>query len=380
MTECTAQSEKKLGGIEILRFLCAVAVIVHHYRFYFVSGVWTPQSHAPIEAFPFYSALALFYWKGLAAVQLFWAISGFIFFWKYADAIHDRVVAKRHFFVFRFSRLYPLHFLTLVIVIGLQALYLRDHSENFIYRANDMRAFLLQLVMASNWNATCENTYNGPIWSVSAEVLIYGLFFLTVRLFRPSAVLCFMMVMAAFVVISSPLRTPLLNLSICVIYFFGGGLTYLGVKHVAAAYRRLTFWCAAASSVVIAMAMFPHGFSDFDVPPYLMMLLSSSLVVSFALLEDVFPINLTRLARLGDLTYGSYLWHFPLQLAAVVVIDRIGWSREIFLSPLPLVIWVGLTFVLAAASHRFFEMPAQNTIRRAFSPRIFSKAPSLAQP
>jgi peptidoglycan/LPS O-acetylase OafA/YrhL len=86
------------------------------------------------------------------------------------------------------------------------------------------------------------------------------------------------------------------------------------------------------------------------------------------------------LARLGDLTYGSYLWHFPLQLAFVVVIDRIGWGREIFLSPLPLVIWIGLTFILAAASHRFFELPTQNAIRRAFSPRLFPQAPRLAQP
>jgi peptidoglycan/LPS O-acetylase OafA/YrhL len=378
MTGNTAQSEKKFGGIELLRFLCAVAVIVHHYRFYFVSGSSTAQYLAPIESFPLYFILAPIYWKAQGAVLLFWSISGFIFFWKYADSIHGKTVGKSKFFVFRFSRLYPLHLLTLVIVLGLQSLYLRDHSENFIYPAHEVRTFLLQLVMASNWNSTYAETFNGPIWSVSVEALIYALFFLTVRTFRPGAVLCLVTILVASFILRSPFRNILYTVSVCAIYFFGGGLTRYGISHIRPEHRRIAFWIAAATSVTIAATMFPRGLSDFDVPPQFM-LLSFALIASVALMDEVFRIDWTRAAQLGDLTYGSYLWHFPLQLIAVLIVDRIGLGRKIFLSPWPLLIWLVATFALAAASHRFFETPAQNAIRRLFLPRIFVKTAEPAQ-
>ena len=78
---------------------------------------------------------------------------------------------------YRFSRLYPLHILTLLIVAALQAAYFRRYGAFFIYQLNDARHFVLQLFFASNWSRQSPFTFNGPIWSLSIEVLLYAMFF-----------------------------------------------------------------------------------------------------------------------------------------------------------------------------------------------------------
>jgi hypothetical protein len=46
----------------------------------------------------------------------------------------------------------------------------------------------------------------------------------------------------------------------------------------------------------------------------------------------------------GDLTYASYLLHFPIQLVTVLVIDALGLNRDLFLAPSALVAFILGTF------------------------------------
>ena len=57
---------------------------------------------------------------------------GFIFFWKYRDTISDSTIGGWVFFVFRLSRLYPLHLATLLLVALLQPLYHRLTGVFFV--------------------------------------------------------------------------------------------------------------------------------------------------------------------------------------------------------------------------------------------------------
>src|ERR1700722_15997927 len=105
-------SGKQFAGLEIARFLCALAVMSWHYQVFFVTVV-LPAHDLPIgtgEKFPLYLIFSFFYNNGHFAVQIFWMISGFIFLWKYSKPINEGIVSAYQFFVLRFSRLYPLHF------------------------------------------------------------------------------------------------------------------------------------------------------------------------------------------------------------------------------------------------------------------------------
>jgi peptidoglycan/LPS O-acetylase OafA/YrhL len=66
-------------------------------------------------------------------------------------------------------------------------------------------------------------------------------------------------------------------------------------------------------------------------------------------------------------------------LLTVIVIDRIGISRTVFFSPLALLTYLGVVVGAGLLVHRYFEMPAQDAIRRAMKSFVSPK-PLLRQP
>ena len=103
-------------------------------------------------------------------MQFFWLISGFVFFRNYGGLVSARAIPARTFFWLRFSRLYPLHLATLLIVASLQPLHALLTGHDYIYGPNNASQFALNLAMATHWGAMAPMTFDGPFWSVSAEV------------------------------------------------------------------------------------------------------------------------------------------------------------------------------------------------------------------
>jgi peptidoglycan/LPS O-acetylase OafA/YrhL len=156
--------------LDILRTIAAVGVLIWHYQhFYFLQA--GQNSLAAIYTQPFYNYLILFYHKGFVFVQLFWVISGFIFCARYLN--NNYVVSAKEFFINRFARLYPLHFITLLTVALLQYISNEWFQIYQIYPYNDFRHFILNLFLVSHWGFQKGWSFNAPIWSVSVEIPIY---------------------------------------------------------------------------------------------------------------------------------------------------------------------------------------------------------------
>jgi len=173
----------KLLGLELLRFVSALAVLLFHYD-HFAAMAGMPAIARAAQ--PLYALLWPLYDYGQYGVQVFWGISGYIFFWKYGAAIHQRTVVAREFFWLRFSRLYPLHVATLAAVIGLQAVHRRFTGQDYIYPTGDSGLLARQLFLATDWGPQPPFSFNGPVWSISAEVAVYAAFFLALRRFAPT--------------------------------------------------------------------------------------------------------------------------------------------------------------------------------------------------
>jgi peptidoglycan/LPS O-acetylase OafA/YrhL len=349
-----------LAGIELLRFVCACAVLLWHYQhFSYVAN----QAHDFITARqPFYGALALFYRYGLYGVQVFWCISGFIFSWKYGAAIAARQVTPGRFFLLRFSRLYPLHVATLLLVALLQGLYYAQHQYYFVYRDNSVGSFLLQLPLASHWLYPLTGfSFNGPIWSVSLEVLAYLFFYVYTRRLGTG-----LAATAGAALVLGLLRHwsdgPVLE---CLLYFYLGALVALLYGPMAAwsAVRRHSLNVALAGLLAALLLLPLYRTVDSNC-----LLLAATPLAIHLLLQWVRPRSaaLNRLlSGLGNLTYSSYLLHFPLQITLALACGALGRAVPLY-APGWLLGFLGLTLLLAHGCYRYFERPLQLALRRRY--------------
>lgn len=353
----------KLLGLEVIRFLAAFSVLIWHYQhFYYVAGETYPRYIASDQ--PLYSIFAPFYEAGYFGVNVFWCISGFIFFWKYRDTIAERQITPFKFFVLRMSRLYPLHFATLILVAGLQAIYLGIQGNYFVYMYNDAYHFILQLFFASNWGLEQSYSFNGPIWSISVEVLIYLIFFATLRYLGTTLWVCVLAIAIAGVAKVTSVGSPILD---CLGFFYVGGLTcvirnYISHTGLDRAVK-IAAWLLIVSVPLAALAV-----GAFNIPAfgYLFWLTYTPLL----LYAGAADFNMDRRARTlveatGNMTYSSYLIHFPLQIAIASVCAGLGFAIPVD-SAVFLVGFLVTTLVLAHVIFELFEKPAQKYIRAKF--------------
>ena len=343
------QDDGKLLGLELLRFASALAVLLCHYKL-FAQMMGMPA--VARSAQPFYALLWPFYDHGYYGVQVFWGISGFIFFRKYGAAIHSRLVTAGEFFWLRFSRLYPLHIATLAAVVALQAVHRDLAGRDFAYPATDGAMLVRQLFLATDWTTRARLSFNGPIWSISAEIAVYVCFFLLARRFAPSWRLCLGVVVAGLALELAGLRWASIG---CATYFFAGGLAA-----IMSANRRAA--AAGALGAIIIVGWFSGALGDRGKLPTILLLAVPCLLILMSQ-PMVFADRWQRAIQFaGNLTYSSYLLHFPLQILLAILVAASGATPPLA-SPLFLLAYLGVTLSLAALSYRLFELPAQKWLR-----------------
>jgi peptidoglycan/LPS O-acetylase OafA/YrhL len=352
-------SGRPLNGLEILRFGAALAVVMWHYQFFF------PVTHGDLPVIPgdtglpFHSVLTLFYSAGHYAVPWFWTLSGYIFFWNYEASIAEGTVSATEFSLLRFSRLYPLHLLTLLLVTILQIALLSRYGTVFNYSEYfNPGMFVAQLFMASNW-FTIGYSFNGPIWSISIEVLVYAVFFVLARAAAlrttasaAGAVLVFFLgYWTAERIVPG---TSLVWLLQCAVSFFSGGVLVkcremIQLNRVVG----VVFALILASLYVVR----PTYAVTFTWPAAGVLLFSTGAVWQHPILRHA--------AKLGNLTYGSYLLHFPVALAIVLMLKYLNVPvKLVALSPWFFLAYFVVVFGVSHFSFNYFERPAQALIRR----------------
>jgi peptidoglycan/LPS O-acetylase OafA/YrhL len=332
--------------------------VFHFQHFAFVGG---DQPHFAAADQPFYPALRLFYTYGFYGVQVFWCISGFIFFWKYGQVVAQRRLGGYKFFILRFSRLYPLHFATLLFVAAMQAVYFAGNGAYFVYATNDAVHFVLQLFMASNWSGQNPESFNGPIWSISIEVLVYCVFFLGLRYLGASAAVVGAIAAASALILFLKISAhPVFS---CMMYFYLGCLTAIVYSRVKDHPRRraaVSIGAAAAIAAVIGLQFFMVV-----KPIYFLLVLSPALIFLCVSHMPATKLASGMLVAAGNMTYSSYLLHVPIQLTAATLATHMHWRIPVYSKAFFLAFLAG-TLLLSFYCFKFFEMPAQTYLRRRF--------------
>ncbi|WP_409273365.1 acyltransferase family protein [Pseudomonas sp. KCJK9111] len=348
-------SPERLYTLDTLRGLAALSVVFWHWQHFFFVG----DSPAAFEVArqPFFSLLTPFYQYGGLAVQLFFSISGFVFFWLFGQRVAAGSLGVRSFVVDRFSRLYPLHLLTLGGVAVLQALYSTGHGTYFVYPFNDAYHAVLNLLLAPAWGLERGWSYNAPIWSVSVEVLLYVLFFILCLAGRWRWLLAASACGAGFALYPGSYK-----IGSGLLCFFAGGLAY-GVlwqlrRRCGSGLALLVCGCIASGAWATQLWLCE------TLNVYLVMgLCFPATLALLAAAGPHWPGLWRRTGWVGDISYSSYLLHFPLQIVFALAFDRLGFDRAVFYQPWMMLAFFVVLLPMSLACHRWVERPAQRWLR-----------------
>ena len=365
---------ERLYSLDCLRGLAALSVVFWHWQHFFFVGA-TLQNF-DVAKLPAFGIALPFYTRGYLAVQLFFTLSGFIFYRLYSAPIEQRTIRFHRFTVLRLSRLYPLHLLTLAVVAAGQMWRHYATGSYFIYPYNDSYHLFLNMFIASSWGMERGYSFNAPIWSVSVEVLLYVLFFIICR-YGVARLATATVLSALGTLFVGKIYAPLGDGITC---FFLGGVAAIVCAHILSSPHRrlyariLILLCAALWLFTIAAIyswielswlsarLTPRLFNAF-VQWLPVLFLFPLTVLALAIAETLYGSIGKRLAWLGNISYSSYLWHFPLQLFAATAASLAGYAPSIFYDPSTMALFFLTLIVVSLGSYYLFEMPMQRHLR-----------------
>lgn len=361
MSKTKSSAIEHFHWVDALRGIAATAIVIFHYHHFYLADAMDRATLPPVDTFPYARYLApLFGSYAAHAVELFWLISGFVF----AHVYLRRKVTIRSFGVARFARLYPLHLATLLYVAFIQWISLNQTGHWQIYGNNDLKHFTLQLLMASNWPVFAHGlSFNGPIWSVSLEILVYGLFLASLPFIRRSPIF----VTAALSALSwgwfffQPYPVLYISRGVfeCGGYFFLGSLLYM-LRPQENLFAALTLFLLSA---VVAACGFALASTQLSVTG-----VSIATLILFISLDRIAPTPGRRLRVLGDISYSLYLVHVPIQMTVLLVSDIAFDGNRIFANSwLTLPAYLTASVIVAFVVYRWFERPLGQAIRSKLS-------------
>jgi peptidoglycan/LPS O-acetylase OafA/YrhL len=147
----TTSRKPPLPALTGIRTLLAIFIILFHF---------TP---------PHLGLLYPFIDNGYVFVGVFFLISGYVLTYNYAD--RGRNLNKREFWLARFSRLYPVYLLVLIISVTMlqDEWHARSHAE--FWQGIILTPFVLQ-----GWSPSVATFWNTVAWTLTSECVLYAAF------------------------------------------------------------------------------------------------------------------------------------------------------------------------------------------------------------
>jgi len=358
----------RLTSLDALRGVAALSVVVWHWQHFFaLGGDWQGGWDARMQ--PFYWLLKPLYVQGWAAVDLFFVLSGFVFFWLYGAAIRERVTGAWRFASLRFSRLYPLHFAMLMAVAALQYLFFRAHGLFFVYQDNDVAHFVAHLFMVQNWWPDSPQSFDGPTWSVSIEIMLYVIFFAACWAGLKRGLHCLAIALLGGLVLLYDE-----HIGRGLIGFFMGGAMFTAWESLRGHMRAplvarglsiaaLVGWAALAALLYRDSAWLAGGEGNNLFLVAFDFVLCPLTVLALALRERVRGRSFRGLGFLGDISYSTYLIHFPMQLTLALIATRLSLTAKFFMQGWVMIAFYAVLIGLGALTYKFFERPMQQWLR-----------------
>jgi peptidoglycan/LPS O-acetylase OafA/YrhL len=317
----------------------------------------------PLDTQPLYGLFSVFYLNGWHMVDLFFVLSGVVFSYVYGKRIRQAGITAREYSVHRFSRLYPLHVGTLIFTAILFLYSVNRGYGLFVYPASNLRYFAANILFIQSGVTPWPWTFNGPVWSISCEVVAYILFFVLMKYFYDRrVVISIVLILTGITFRHLHANSYLINQDIGRLLegFFTGVLVYETLFSWKLNARQiylivLSLLLAFSISIYIRPSAWSYPGALFLYPA----LIIASIKVSFINKA----LSWRPLAYLGDISYSVYMLHFPVQLALHTFAKQLNinlpYTTAGFLG-----IYALLVVSVSILSYEFFEKPVQTSLRK----------------
>lgn len=314
------ESTVRLDALTGIRIFAAMWVVLFHVR-----------GNLDLE-FESYDYIASVVSYGELGVDLFFTLSGFIIALVYGRKLSTdwNWRATIDFWWARFIRLWPAYMFVLVLVTLWHGWFVvSSQSDPVAPRDLSVGSFIRQVFMVVQWTESDSDrlTWNGPAWTVSAEVLAYLVFPLLTILATPLLVriptwaLSFLSVGATAPLIASTLArgslyepwTWVLRITCCFVAGYIGYFFYERLRRSKTANRLggVVFIAAVAAFLAVLAVAYYTGH---HVAGFVAIGLMPVMIVSLAL--DTGPVSRFFSSRPlvlgGMISYSVYLVHMPV--------------------------------------------------------------------
>lgn len=145
-----------------------------------------------------------FFKEGFVGVSFFFVLSGFIIAYNYQEKLTEHTTTKRKFWIARIARVYPLHWLTLLLAALLGGYVVYTGTADWC------RHFLASLTLTQAYIPRPDYffSFNSPSWSLCCEQLFYFCFPFLIPLARNSKRLFLFFLFCALLVVIGMHFTP----------------------------------------------------------------------------------------------------------------------------------------------------------------------------
>lgn len=374
-----------------IRGVAALAVVVHHTGSRLLprwGNVITAHTHL-LE-------------NGYLWVDFFFILSGFILTHVYQKQFNITVAQKGYqtFLISRLARLYPLHFFTLALMIGLEVIklihfnWLSYHDPSQLTQFNQpfhsqlyhIPGIFLNLFMLQVFDPHSPPlfdiyvSWNGPAWSISAEFLIYLLVpFLIFFLLQRKAFASGLLYMLAFSFICIVLEFNKLNnsgfpsLIRCGSECVAGILTYKA--YVSGFFDKFLKSDLSFISITLSVLIVMHyafvRVGVLDPSLYQIIPLFCLLILACSLNRQRFSnlLSSPTFVFLGLISYSIYMVHWFIlefmSFAWKVTFSEdfgIGWS--FVQASIVVVVIIGAVIAMATCTYTWVELPMRSRVKK----------------
>jgi peptidoglycan/LPS O-acetylase OafA/YrhL len=320
---------------------------------------------------------------GWLAVDLFFVLSGFIMMHVHGrDFLAPTLARARRFYALRFIRIYPVHFVVLILHVPLLLLALRM-GMRISNSAFSMRSFDLSLLLLNGWGFPGSEGWNVPSWSVSSEWFAYLLFPMIAVVVHRVQTRCRAVTLGALILMSAWFIGGLVSHWQKYMLPFSGVLVRVTTEFCLGclAYRFYTrplesrvaervAELSLAAIVVVSLLALPATFNVLTIAAFV------TLVVGLSQANG--PLGSALKSRiavyLGRISYSAYIVH-ALVLAVYARALRLIPAKAGFLIETLIVLgFIALVIPSAHILHSMVEEPARRWLRRTWlsgsAPRV----------